>query len=170
MSEADMIAVGDPLPSVAFVETGTDPFTVVVTWGEGARAGRRDVIDLAPVLMTYKTFAPLRDDAALFASVRVSEFGEAIEWGEDDALAVSAMTLERLAEETMTNADFAAFLKRNGLTRDAAAGQLGIARRLVSYYAKNREIPRYIMLACRYLDGQIGARGTRPPADGIGTA
>ena len=160
MSEAEMIEVGDPLPTIGEVERGAGPLTVVVTWAGGARADRRDIIDLAPVLMTYKVFIPLRDDPALFASLRVAEFGEAIEWGEDDELAVSATTLQRLAEETMTNADFAAFLKRHGLTRDAAAGQLGIARHLVSYYAHNRAIPRHIMLACRYLDA-----GMRRAAD-----
>ncbi|MGU3536257.1 DUF2442 domain-containing protein [Methylobacterium sp. A54F] len=153
MSDADMLHGREDYPTLASVEVGHDPFSVVVTWEDGPRAGRRDLIDLAPVILTYRVFVPLRDDRALFATVRVAEFGEALEWGEGDEISVASKTLARLAEEAMTNADFAAFLKRHALTRDAAAGQLGIARRLVSYYAKDRKIPRSIALACKYLDG-----------------
>jgi lambda repressor-like predicted transcriptional regulator len=52
----------------------------------------------------------------------------------------------------MTNADFAGFLKRNGLSLDAAAIQLGVSRRLVAYYAKDRPVPRYIALACKAIE------------------
>ena len=52
----------------------------------------------------------------------------------------------------MTPADFSAFLERHALSLDAAAAELGISRRLVAYYAKEREVPRYIALACAYLD------------------
>ena len=63
-----------------------------------------------------------------------------------------ATAVERLATDVMSNDDFAGFLTRNNLSLDAAAGQLGISRRLVAYYAKNRPIPRYIALACRYIE------------------
>ena len=65
---------------------------------------------------------------------------------------MGAATIEQLAEEAMTNEDFAAFLKRSKLTFEGAAGELGISRRLVAYYATNRPVPRYIALACRYID------------------
>ncbi|GEP00631.1 hypothetical protein [Methylobacterium haplocladii] len=152
MSDRDMIRAGDPIPSIGAVEVGNGPYDVLITWADGHRAGQQILIDLAPVILTYKVFIPLRDDRRLFATVRVAEYGEAIEWGDNDDLAVAGTTLERLANETMTNVDFAAFLKRNRLTLDAAAGQLGIGRRQVSYYAKGREIPRYISLACKYIE------------------
>ncbi|MBV8746324.1 MAG: hypothetical protein JO134_14905 [Xanthobacteraceae bacterium] len=52
----------------------------------------------------------------------------------------------------MSSADFRAWLERHNFTYDAAAAQLGISRRLVAYYASKRDLPRYIVLACRYLD------------------
>ena len=50
------------------------------------------------------------------------------------------------------------FSTRNNLSLDAAAGQLGISRRLVAYYAKNRPVPRYIALACKYLESLKAGR------------
>ncbi len=73
-------------------------------------------------------------------------------WPDNADLDVGAESVEEMAEEAMTNSDFAEFLKRTGFTLDAAAAQLGIARRLVAYYAKDRQIPRYIALACRQLE------------------
>ena len=43
-------------------------------------------------------------------------------------------------------------MRRNGYTFDSVAAELGISRRLAAYYAKEREIPRHIALACHYLD------------------
>ncbi len=52
----------------------------------------------------------------------------------------------------MTPADFSAFLTRHGLTFKAAGNQLGISPRLVAHYASGLDVPRYIALACRYID------------------
>jgi len=52
----------------------------------------------------------------------------------------------------MTNAQFQTFLERHGLTLDAAAAVLGISRRQVAYYAKDRPIPRLVTLACAGYD------------------
>ncbi len=51
---------------------------------------------------------------------------------------MAATAVERLAEEAMTNAELEAWL-----------AALGLGRRMVIYYAKDRTIPRYIALACR---------------------
>lgn len=152
MSATDTVTVGRALPKLATVEPGNGPFDVSVTWAAGERVGRTDIVDLAPMIFTFKVFRPLRDNPALFRSARVAEWGEALIWPENDDLEIGAETIEEMAAEVMTNADFGAFLKRNGFTHDAAAAQLGIARRLVAYYAKNRDIPRYISLACKQLD------------------
>ena len=152
MSEADRIRVGSPLPRLAHVEAVPGSLRVIVDWAGGARAGQRDVIDLAPHLYTYRMFGGLRADPALFAQVRLGEWGASIGWGGDDGLDIPASALESLAEKAMTNADFTAFLERHHLTLDGAAAQLGISRRLVAYYAKDREIPRLVALACAYLD------------------
>src|SRR5208337_4934684 len=36
--------------------------------------------------------------------------------------------------------------------------QLGISRRLVAYYSSKRQVPRYIALACRYLDRELASK------------
>lgn len=171
MSGDDIVTVGRALPKLASVEPADGSFRVRVTWAEGERAGRTDIVDLAPMIFTFKVFRPLRDGMIPIGAVRLGEWGASIVWDGDDDLDIGAETIEEMAEEVMTNADFAAFLKRNRLTLDAAAAQLGIGRRLVAYYAKERDIPRYIALACKQLDdgGMIGsaAGGVRdaiPPA------
>ena len=153
MNETDrVIAIGPELPTIAAVFPGNGRSTVVVKWKSGARAGRTDVIDVAPQIFTFKAYRPLRNDADLFAQVRVSDDGTAIVWPGNADLEISSDALEELAVQAMTSADFADFIKRQGWTLDAAAAQLGIARRLVAYYAKERQVPRYIALACRALD------------------
>lgn len=152
MSETDIVTVGRPLPKLADVAPGPGRFTVAVRWAGGSRVGRTDLVDLAPVIYTFKVFKPLRDGAVPFEGVQLGEWGASVVWPGHDDLDIGAETIEELAEAAMTNADFSTFLKRNNLTLDAAAAYLGIARRLVAYYAKERAIPRYIALACRELD------------------
>jgi len=154
MTDPDIVHIGEPMPTLASV-LPVGATTIGVEWADGPRAGRREVIDLAPILFRLKFYRPLRDDPDLFRAVSVIRGGSAIGWGDegDDAsLDMAATTLEQLAEETMTPADFKAFLDRNGLSFDAAAAQLGVSRRLVAYYASGHAVPRYIALACRYLD------------------
>jgi hypothetical protein len=115
-------------------------------------------VDLAPLIFSKKIFAPLRDDEPLFRTVHVVEDGAAIAWGVGGEIDMAATTIESLADEIMTPADFAEFLRRNGLSLDSAAAQLGISRRLVGYYAKERAIPRYIALACAIWKGRRPAQ------------
>jgi hypothetical protein len=164
MSTTDIITVGDPLPRLASVEPANGPTTISVVWASGARAGQTDLIDLAPMIYTFKAFRPLRDDPALFRTVRLGEWGASIVWEGNEDLDIGVDALEELAEETMTNLDFVAFMKRNKLTLEATAVHLGISRRLVAYYSKEREIPRYIALACHYIDVM------RNPEDQAGVA
>jgi hypothetical protein len=150
-SEDDTIRVGDPMPRLASV-AHHDGLEVAVSWSSGLRAGKADVVDLVPAIMTYKVYRPLRDDPELFKSVHLTADSTAIAWGTDDGIDMAATTVERLAEETMTSSDFRAWLERHAFTYEVAAAQLGISRRLVGYYAGKRRVPRYIVLACRYLD------------------
>jgi hypothetical protein len=155
--EEGTVRVGDPMPRLASV-AHHDGMEVAVSWRSGLRAGKADVVDLAPAIMTYKVYRPLRDDPGLFKSVHLTADGTAIAWGADDTIDMAATTVELLAEETMTSSDFRAWLERHALTYEAAAAQLGISRRLVGYYAGKRSVPRYIALACRYLDSQHSAQ------------
>lgn len=151
MNETDMVVVGDPLPTIASVEKGNGPFDIVVTWASGARAGETDVIDVAPQVFTFKVYRPLRDDPESFARVEVGPGRRTIVWPGNPDLEIGADVLQELAEQVMTSSDFADFIKARGWTLDATAAQLGISRRLVAYYAKEREVPRYIALACHAL-------------------
>lgn len=157
MNATDRISVGDPMPRLAAVAPG-EGFGVTVEWAAGDRSGRRDTVDLGPDILSYALYRALRDDPALFATVHLTDDGAAIAWGRDEAIDMPATAVERLAGETMVAEDFARFLKRNRLTFDSAAAQLGISRRLVAYYASGRPIPRAIALACERLDQVLGAR------------
>jgi len=164
MSEAGRLVVGEPMPNIERVSART-PYRVEVLWRSGRRQGTSSVVDLAPLILSKKIFVPLRDDASLFATAHVVEDGSAIAWGDGGEIDVAATTIESLADETMTSEDFAGFLQRNALSFDSAAAQLGISRRLVAYYAKERTIPRYIALACAYLDRAAFDAKSPTPAD-----
>lgn len=137
--------VGPPMPRLAAVH-GAEGFRVAVVWAAGKRAGRQEIVDLAPQIMRYRLFAPVRNDPALFAALRLVDDGTVIAWTDD--IDMAATTVERLAEETMTNADFRQFMERHRLTLDAAAATLGIGRRQAAYYAKDKPVPRLVALAC----------------------
>jgi hypothetical protein len=142
----DTIRVGDPLPRIAAV-AATGDLAITVTWASGLRAGRVEVVDLAPVIMTLRFYRPLRTNAALFSTVAATEDGSALMWG-DGEIDMAAATVERLAREVMSPEDFRAFLTRNRLTLDAAAAILGISRRQAAYFAKGKPVPRLVALAC----------------------
>lgn len=161
MRMGEIIRIGKPLPRIASVVADGD-FVVRVAWrGRGAaRTRKTEPIDLAPAIFTYKIYRPLRDNPRLFRSVHLVHDGNAIAWGAEDEIDMSAAMLERLAEGRMVQADFRAFMERNKLTLDATAAQLGISRRLAAYYASGeRPVPRYIALACRSLDRRRGGPG-----------
>jgi hypothetical protein len=163
MSETDMIVVGDPLPKLASVEPANGPTSVSVVWASGSRAGMTEIIDLAPMIYTFKVFRPLRDDPALFRTVRLGEWGASIVWEGHDDLDIGADALEELACEQMTPTDFQAFMKRHGFSYDATAAALGISRRLVAYYARERIVPRTVALACKYIDLTKAGRSDMTP-------
>jgi hypothetical protein len=146
----DIITVGEPMPRIASVRHAYD-HVVSVTWAEGSREGITEDVDLTPVIMRYRVFQPLRGDIKLFASVQLGEDGASIIW-DNGRIDMGATTIERLAAESMTNAQFREFLERHGLTLDAAGAVLGISRRQVAYYAKDRPIPRLVTLACAGYD------------------
>jgi hypothetical protein len=150
MNVTDTISIGEPMPAIA-AATAIEPYRVRIAWAAGPRRGRTETVDLAPDILSFKAYRRLRDDPELFRSVQVTADGAALVWGDQD-LDMAATSVERLAAEAMTNADFAGFLKRNGLSLDAAAIQLGVSRRLVAYYAKDRPVPRYIALACKAIE------------------
>ena len=157
MSEADIIVVGEALPRLAAVRP-LDGRRIAVKWANGSRAGATEEVDLAPVIMTLRFYAPLRDDPHLFGTVELVDDGHTLVWG-DGRIDMAATTVERLAREGMTNADFRAFLRRHRLTLDGAGAALGLSRRQIAYYAKDRPVPRLVALACLGYEGTRGRKG-----------
>lgn len=154
IEDASSVSVGEPLPRIAAVEA-SGGLKVRIAWADDVRPPT--IVDLAPDVFTFRAYVPLRDDAGLFGTVHVINGGAALGWGADDGIDMPVTAIERLADEIMSTADFQAFLKRTNLTRDAAAAQFGISRRLVGYYASGQPIPRYIALACSYLEARNAA-------------
>ena len=162
MSEIDIVQVGPPMPRLGSVQADSD-FSIRVTWVGNVDPSLPTRIDLAPVILTYKFYRPLRDNAELFRTVHVSNDGAAIAWGQNDEIDMPATAIEHLATEVMQKSDFRAWLEKNRLTLDAAAAQLGISRRLAAYFASGEKpIPRYIALACAYLDKRFNSSEPEP--------
>ena len=67
-----------------------------VGWAEGPRTGTADVVDLSPVINTYKFYRPLRKNKELFQTAHLVDDGNAIEWG-DGTIDMSAELIEDIA-------------------------------------------------------------------------
>lgn len=160
MSATDIEDTGVPLPRMSEVRA-LAPLSIAVTWAAGLRAGRTEVVDLSPVIGSYKIFRPLRKNEKLFATARLIEDGDAVAWDGDD-LELSAEAIESLAEQSMSPEDFAAFMARNNLTLEAVAAILGYSRRQIGYYTTTGPIPRVVALACKGYEA--GKRGTESPS------
>jgi hypothetical protein len=126
-SDNEIVSSGIPMPRIAAIRN-LGNCLLAVTWAEGSRAGKTEVVDLGPAINSYKFYRPLRKNEALFGAARLDDDGYAILWGNGD-IDVSAETVESLAEETMSPQDFSDFLRRNNLTQAAIAAILGMSRR-----------------------------------------
>ena len=136
------------MPLIAAVRP-LDDACVEVRWLAGHRGRKIEIVDLSPAINKYRVYAPLRNDHRLFESVGIGEDGQTLEWA-DGAIDMAATTVEHLADEQMTGADFEAFLRRNHLTRAAAAAELGRSLRCIQEYVADPKalLPRVIALAC----------------------
>jgi hypothetical protein len=143
------------MPKLASVKP-IDKTSIRVTWKAGPRAGKRETVDLSPLIHSFKFYKPLRTHARLFRSVEVIESGEAIAWGGGD-IDMAATSIERLAEEAMTSTEFRKFLKARKLTQEAAGALLGRSRRQIANYLKGGKIPRLVALACLGLEAREAA-------------
>lgn len=151
MSVTDIEHTGIPIPRIGNIEAHWP--ILVVTWADGARAGQVDVIDIEPIIQTYKIFRPLRKDEKLFETAHLIDDGDAVAWDGKD-LELSAETLEELADEIMTPEDFLAFMKRRELTEEGIAAILGYSRRQIGYFKTKGPIPRVVALACKGYEAQ----------------
>lgn len=172
MNANDIVDSGIPLPRMASVRF-LPHYSLEVRWAEGPRKGRLDLVDVSPAIFSYKVYRPLRNER-LFLHGTLVEDGDAVSWGNDD-LMMSADTIQSLAQESWSSADFANFLERMKLTQEAAAAILGRSRRQIATYATQGPIPRVVTLACygfeslrrdKFLSGTI----SKPPTIHTGPA
>lgn len=120
----------------------------MVVW----RGGGREIIDVSAALVSKRVFIRLRTDDQLFGTLQVNEDGNAIEWADGSELA--AIWLERLAPSTVSNAEFREAMDDLGFSLDGMAARLGLSRRLIADYRKDKPIPPTVGLAVRYLIDQ----------------
>jgi hypothetical protein len=139
------------LPRITQAVAGEQPYTLHITWENGGDS----LVDVSGLMTTFRLYAPLRDNPALFCQVRVGEYGTDVVWTED--VDMSADTLWRLSLEqsgvTMSGDAFHAWRVRKHYTLDEAARALGLSRRMVAYYDHgDKPIPRTVALATLGLD------------------
>ena len=133
-----------PLPRIESAEP-LDGRRVRIVW----RGGVSQEIDTTPALSSRRIFLELRTNDALFRSLKVNEDGNAIEW--PDGAELSAIWLERLAPTSLANTDFRAAMEELGYSLDGMAARLGLSRRLIADYRRDKPIPETVGLAIRYL-------------------
>ena len=141
----DIITVGKPIPRIASA-VPMDGRKVEITWKDGTTK----VVDLTASFASRRVFIPLRPDDALFRTLRVSEYGDALEWDGPD-LEFPASWLDRLADADFSNEDFRRAMDAIHLSLDGMAAELGLSRSLVAEYRKDKPIPRHVALAMLYL-------------------
>ncbi len=136
-----------PIAAVAAIEV-VEPFCVRVTWRKGVHPGAIELVDLGPAIKSFKLYKPVAESEELFRDVQIRDDGHMIGWGDNLDLEMSASSIERMAEETMTADRFRTFLREHKLTHGAAAAVLGRSRRQIENYLSGSIIPRVVALAC----------------------
>jgi len=156
MSATEILDTGVEMARIKVIRA-LEPYILEVTWAEGGRAGMTDRVDLAPAVLSYKIYRPLRNDPELFRTARLEEDGDVVAWDGVD-LEMTADLVETLADQIMTPKGFRQFLERNNLTQDAAGAILGRSRRQIGYYLTIGPIPRVIALACYGYEARLRGR------------
>jgi hypothetical protein len=140
----DFIQVGKPIPKIARA-SALEGRLVEVEWVDGGRF----VVDLMPALASHKGFVRLRTDDELFQTLSVGEYGGYLEWSDGSEL--SSAWVEELRDASLNNEEFREAMDRLQMSLDGMASRLGIARRLIADYRKDKPIPKTVALATRYL-------------------
>lgn len=143
-SDDRLISVGRPLPRIRAAKP-LDRRNALIEWKSGGAV----VVDLAPAFVTLRIFAGVKKDDALFQTMAVDEYGDALVFA--DGTELSAMWIEELAAASMNNEEFRAAMDKLRFTLDGMASRLGLSRRLIADYRKAKAIPKVVALATRYL-------------------
>lgn len=142
--EDDFVEVGGPMPIIRHAQA-LENLHIRVEWDDG----REEVVDLRPAILSHRAYVSLRSDPALFASFKVRDRGDSLVW--PDGQELSADWIHELSPRELDNAEFREAMSQLRLSLDGMAARLGIARRLVADYRKDRPIPKTVALATRYL-------------------
>jgi hypothetical protein len=140
----DVLEVGKPISRIESASPSVGR-VVSIVWDDGTSSD----VDLMPALASHKGFVRLRVDDDLFRTVMVGEYGGYLVWADGSEL--SSAWIEELADASLDNAQFREAMDRLDMSLDGMAARLGIARRLIADYRKNKPIPKHIALATRYL-------------------
>lgn len=130
--------------------------TLALAWDDGRRAE----VDLAPVVAAHPALAPLADPK-IFHRIGLADDGWSVEWPEC-GIDLGAAQLRRWADEqageTMPAEAFRGWMKRNRLTLDRAAEELGLSRRTIAYYLSGEQpVPKTVLLATAGYDSRRAA-------------
>lgn len=140
----DYISVGKPIPRIRAAVRGSGR-RVAVEWDDGSKS----IVDLTPALASHKGFVRLRTDDALFSTLAVGEYGGFLHWADGSEL--SSAWIEELRDASLDNAQFRDAMDQLHMSLDGMAARLGVARRLIADYRKDKPIPKAVALATRYL-------------------
>ena len=127
-------------------------YRIEVVWSDGRAAE----VDLAPHILRYAIYRPLRENLDAFKRAEVIDDGVAIAWPalDLDMSADAIAALERM--QTMTGSEFRDRLKELGLSFDAAAATFDISRRQIAYYSAGaKPVPRHMVLALRGFEVEL---------------
>lgn len=144
MAEDEVVSAGMPLPRIRTAKPVAD-MKILVEWD----SGREEVVDLRPAIMSHRHFIALRNDPASFVEFSVRDRGDCLVWPGGQEL--SAEWIEELAPASLDNTEFRQAMDELRFSLDGMAARLGIARRLVAEYRKDKPIPPAIAMATRYL-------------------
>lgn len=144
MADEDFISVGRPLPRIATAKHLGGKL-IQVGWS----SGEVQTIDISPAIIGHRHFVGLRSDDELFSRFSVSETGDSLIW--PNGVELSAVWIEELAPATIDNAEFRQAMEELQFSLDGMAARLGIARRLIADYRKDKPIPPAVAMATRYL-------------------
>lgn len=136
--------IGRPILKIAGVRP-LDARLVEIEWA----GGDKSVVDLMPALASHKGFVRLRSDDALFKTASVGEYGGYIAWADGSEL--SSVWIEELRDASLNNLEFREAMDSLHMSLDGMAARLGVARRLIADYRKDKPIPKTVALATRYL-------------------
>lgn len=145
-----VIVAGAPIPELLAVEA-IGEFRLRVTWTRDGGEPETEEIDVGPAIFSDRSLVSLRENPDLFAQVEVSE-DACLVWPNGSEM--DSHWLDVMPRKEMTNEEFRQIMDSLGYSLDGAAHALGIARRNVASYRKDKPLPPLVALATREVERQ----------------